>query len=405
MAASTLIRKSGKSELQDELVSSRLESNIVIVEDDTIARMMIKGFLEQAGYQSLHFAEDGGAGLELIRTVRPSLVILDVDMPVMNGYEVLKNLREDPDFANLPVIVETALDSPEERVAAFDNGATDLVAKPLNGTELTARIRIHLENSLFTKALEAYRDRVDRDLQAARNMQAQLNPPQDYLDHVSEKYSFSIETVYEPSLELGGDYLGLECISDNKFGFFIADFTGHGVSSALNTFRLQSVLAHLETMQFSVVGYLQKVNEMLCQILPRGQFATALCGIIDIAENTLTYAGAGSTPLYLRDNGTDRFILLEAPGLPLGISAKAQYEEVVRPFEKGAELFLCSDALLESPADDGTMLEEVGVTDLLSMVTAYDDTGKPLEELYRRFNKFAALPLSDDLTLCWLRRH
>lgn len=97
-------------------------------------------------------------------------------MPKMDGYEVCKALRADPLFAETPIIAQTALEENEGRTRIFEDGATDLILKPLNKAEMIARTRIHLENRLLVKQLQAYQERTQSELEMARDMQEMLIP-------------------------------------------------------------------------------------------------------------------------------------------------------------------------------------------------------------------------------------
>jgi len=321
----------------------------------------------------------------------------------MNGYEVLENLRANPAHVDLPVIVETAFDAAEERNKAFDMGATDLVAKPLNGTELLARIRIHLENRLFTKQLQAYQTRLTEDLDLARRMQENLPPPRSYLDHIYEKYSLQVDAVFEPSSELGGDFWGMQILHPNVVGFINADFTGHGVSAALNTFRLHSFFSSRGDGGLQVDKYMGELNSMLQRVLPRGQYATAISGIVNLETNELQYSAAGAPSPFIRMPGESEFRDLDSSGMPLGISKNASYDIHTHPFPRGAEFFFCSDALMESPDEDDNMLDEEGVREILSKATASGDK-TAMDDLMERFRSHAVAPISDDLTAVWLKR-
>ncbi len=388
-----------------ELATSLLESRILIIEDDEIARIMIEGFLEAAGFTNLHFAHDGEEGLFAVPAFDPQLIILDIGMPRKNGFEVLAELRANPDYADLPVIVETAFDSSEERNRAFDAGATDLVAKPLNGAELLSRLRIHLENRIFTQKLQTYRKRITEDLRSAREMQHDLVPAQGYIDHIAEKHNLIIDYVFEPSTELGGDFWGMQQVKDkNILAFLNIDFTGHGIPAALNTFRLHSIIANIHIEGTTPGKYLMEINKRLHKTLPRGQYATATTGGLDFDNGKLFYAVAGGPPQFIKRPGDKTFTPLDPSGMPLGISLNSKYPTQVVDFPKGAELFFCSDAIQESPDENGDMLEDEGVNDLLNELESKSPDKTALGMLMARFREIAAHPIPDDLTAVWIKR-
>lgn len=113
---------------------------VLIVEDDPQISRIVQIKLKNNGFE-VFSAFDGGAGLEAVRTVRPDLVLLDVMMPVMDGYQVLRTLRAEPEFANLPVIMLTAKGQERDILGGFKEGATDYVVKPFSPAEVVARVQ------------------------------------------------------------------------------------------------------------------------------------------------------------------------------------------------------------------------------------------------------------------------
>ena len=122
---------------------------ILVVDDAEINRMMLQGLIESLGYDSVS-AENGAEALEIIRSNTPDLVLLDIVMPVMDGYEVLKSLKTDSDFRNIPVIVVSSLDEMKSMVRCVELGAEDYLAKPFDATLLRARVNACLEKKVFS---------------------------------------------------------------------------------------------------------------------------------------------------------------------------------------------------------------------------------------------------------------
>ena len=108
-------------------------------------------------------------------------------------------------------------------------------------------------------------------------------------------YGVRLDWHYQPSSELGGDWWGVHAIDDDKFSVFVVDFSGHGVGSAINTFRMHTVLDDLKSLSARPAQYLSVLSDMLFSLLPRGQFATMLYAVVDVLENTVVYASAGHT--------------------------------------------------------------------------------------------------------------
>ena len=141
---------------------------ILIVDDQIVVRKLIEFYLTAGGYNNLIFAEDGDDALAAIEAEAPDLVILDLQMPRMGGFEVCERLRGNADYQMLPILVQTAADSAEDRARIFEAGATDMVGKPINDAELRARVGIHLQNRHMLNQLSVYRESIERELSIAR---------------------------------------------------------------------------------------------------------------------------------------------------------------------------------------------------------------------------------------------
>ena len=257
-----------------------------------------------------------------------------------------------------------------------------------------AQVHEHLMDT--HEALESFRARVEEDLRAARVMQEELLPrPEDVLT-IQERYGVVIEAHFETSSELGGDIWGVQAIDDDRFALFVADFSGHGVTAALNTFRLHTVLESLTQDVEEPGTYLQSLNRRMAALLPTGQYATMLYGVIDVSANRLRYAAAAA-PRPLMGNA-DGITAADGSGLPLGVTKSITYETREVPFDPGGLLFLYSDALLECGREKGMALGKQGVAELVQDAVRRHGLDVPLQTILAPFFARVDRPLSDDLT-------
>ncbi len=247
--------------------------------------------------------------------------------------------------------------------------------------------------------LETAHSHLEQELNQARDMQEALLPGPKYVQNVENAFDLRIASHFAPSSLLGGDYWGMIPIDDDRLGLTIADFSGHGVNAAMNTFRLHTLLRQFGPDPDDAALYLQRLNAALGPLLPTGQFATMLCGIINTASDIFEYAPAAApTPLvYLP--GEKKLIAGENAGIPLGVVSEPNYQTLEIPFPPGAVLFLYSDALIESPDRDGVMLGEEG---LAKQVTAHLQSESPetlTQSIVDTFNESTDGPPPDDLTV------
>lgn len=388
-----------------------LNSRVLVVDDVLINRLLIGEVLQSLGISHVLYAADGREALEQAARHKPDIVVLDIDMPEIDGIEVCRRLKDDPEHSRIPVLMQTAFDGPKERSRAFDAGASDFISKPINNSELLARVKVHLENRHLIQGLQSYRDRVQAELALARDMQAALLPSRERVREIQAATGLSIAAYFSTSSELGGDFFALRLLGDHKLGVTMVDFSGHGVTAALNTFRLHTLMglgasgAGLEGLPHDdPAAKLALLNDHLHALLPRGQYATVTHLVIDSATGAMIYAAAGSPPPLLYDPAADETVELDSRGLPLGFVPGHSYEQRDAALPPGGVLLLYSDALIESPDEDGAMLDLAEICALIRPQAGDGGAAEPLDRLLERFFAGREEPLPDDLTLVCLRR-
>jgi len=130
---------------------------VLVVDDDRASRQLLAQLLRPDAY-SLEFAENGEAGLELAGRIHPDLILLDVIMPGLDGFEVCRRLRQDPSLAEVPVLMLTALEDHQSRLTGLEAGADDFLSKPFHAAELRARVRTVVRLNRYRR-IRAVRDR------------------------------------------------------------------------------------------------------------------------------------------------------------------------------------------------------------------------------------------------------
>ncbi len=371
-------------------------AKVLIVEDDKSNQALLGGLLSQLGIKQIEIAEDGVQGLNKVLTFEPDLIILDIGMPKLNGYEVLKRLKSTPYTYAIPVLIQTASDTREARDKTFKSGASDFITKPINPLEFFARVRIHLENKMLVNRLQKRLKQIHQELSTAQSMQMGLLPHAERLQTIHRQYGLDIASYFEPSDKLGGDFWQVIELDKQRVGFYLCDFSGHGLASALNTFRLHTLIFQMHDKIKQPSDFLSILNHHLYALLQRGQFATFFFGIYHAAEETLTYSGAAAPQPFHWDG--KKWRVLTTRGLPLGISQSAVYENKTVPFTLGNRLFIYSDALTETVNEQN---EQMSVKELMNFVKEAS-TQMPIREgltgVMNRFFTFAPPPVNDDIT-------
>ena len=392
--------------MSDLLEAPGLETaRVLVVDDNRVNRHLLQALLERGGVSHIDMAEDGNDALARLDAFQPDLILLDLMMPNLDGFEMCRRLRQIPAWKDLPVLVQSSLNRAEDRAKAFAAGATDYVTKPINAVELLARVRIHLQNRTLLHDLQRFHERTESELSLARKMQERLMPSPERLAEVEAAAGVNIAAHFAPSSELGGDFWDLRheggAPGPGRTMLFMVDFSGHGVGAALNTFRLHAICQQMDVSGMTPAAFLSTINRRLCALLPNGQFATMLAGVIEPAENRFVYASAGSTRPMVWAPGDAAPLLGDSAGLPLGLLASAEYEERSIPLPPGGRLFLYSDGAIEIPVG-GDVLDEPGLAALVAEWMGEADGRRFLDGLLDRLR--ATGPIDDDLTALLLTR-
>src|SRR5215469_17109527 len=329
-------------------------AEILVVDDDAMSRRVLAQLLSAAGYDC-RISRDGLEALQMIHTKPPALLLLDFDMPGLNGTEVLKRLRSDENAAvsQVPAIMLTAHGSEQSEVSCLQAGADDFVTKPVNSSVLRARIETQLRLRLMRRQLEHQNDELEkwrrdleRDLAAARVTQQSLIPQKPLL-----LPGWQIATCYHPVIQVGGDIYGWLRMKDGRLLFWIADGTGHGAAAALLT-TLAKLLFHYGNMDHdSPASLMEGVDNDFRSIFRARSFMTAMCVALDPATGQLQVVGAGHPPLLVvRHDGTTESILSVAP--PLGLLKRAAFNETAVVLEPGDAFLLYTDGLFRWTKDE-----------------------------------------------------
>ena len=334
-------------------MSNNSRARILVVDDDAISRKILAQLLASAGHESRE-CEDGAKALQLIHAKPPSLLLLDFDMPGLNGAEVLRRLRSDADpaVAQIPTIMLTGHGSEESEVSCLQAGADDFVTKPINAAVLLARIETQLRLRSMRRQLErqndeleGWRRNLERDLEAARLTQQSLIPQKP-----PPLPGWQVATCYRPVIQVGGDIYGWLPMKDSRILFWIADGTGHGAAAALLTTLAKLLFHHGGVEHDAPTTVMERVNSDFRSIFGARSFMTAMCVALDPASGHASVVGAGHPPLLvIRDNGATESIASIAP--PLGLIEHPEFTETVIGFEAGDAFLLYTDGLFGSAKD------------------------------------------------------
>lgn len=342
-------------------------TQILIVDDDAQSRRLLARSLTSAGF----VCAESGDGLEALRLLHqdpPSLLLLDLDMPGLNGAELLQRLRVDGDplIAQLPAIMLTGHAGEASEVRCLEAGANDFVTKPINQAVLRARIETQLRLRTLREQLqqqndelEAWRTNLERDLAAARLTQQSLIPQKP-----PPLEGWDVAAVYRPVIQVGGDIYGWLRMSDGRTLFWIADATGHGASAALLTTLAKLLFHHGSVEHRNPAAIMRAVNNDFRSIFGARSFMTAMCVALEAESGTACVVGAGHPPLLVtRRAGATELIASSAP--PLGLIEHSEFIETEVKLGPGDGFLLYTDGLFGAEREKAPRLTPAALGQML----------------------------------------
>ena len=317
------------------------EVKTLLLVDDAPANIQIANSILKDSYK-IRIATNGAKALELASvTPLPDLILLDVMMPEMDGYEVCTRLKMSAETRDIPIIFLTGQTEIEDETKGFDVGAVDYIHKPLSPAIVKARVQTHLVLRGIRKQLALQLLTIQKELETAREIQLSILP-----EEIPKIGGVDIAARYIPMTSVAGDFYDFIVVDEKHLGILVADVSGHGMPAALIASMLKIALAAQESHAADPAQLLLGLNQALCGKFQR-HYVTAAYLFLDMLKGTLRYAGAGHPPLLLwsRSEGVRA---LEENGLFLGKFPQAAYSFVELPLKAGDWALLYTDGIPET---------------------------------------------------------
>ena len=356
------------------------EATILIVDDVPENLKVLRQVLEPQGYDILA-APNGEVALRIAPRATPDLILLDVMMPGIDGFETCRRLKADESTADIPIIFITARSETESIVEGFQIGGVDYIIKPFRHEEVCARVRTHLTikqlqdglreaNDRLREAnirIEAQKKAAEKELQDAHQVQMSLMP-----DTSPKIDGVEIAGRCIPANTVSGDFFDyLEGKHPNEIALVVADVTGKAMKGAMNAVMTDGILrtAAIEQGEFTPASLMMTLNNALKGRLERYMNVTMIIGTIDADAKTLTLANAAhhAYPLLLRLGLSAKRIetngeiqTLKSGGFPLGMKAGIEYSEEQFPLQSGDVLIFMTDGIIEALDSEGQQYSDSG---------------------------------------------
>jgi sigma-B regulation protein RsbU (phosphoserine phosphatase) len=333
---------------------------VLLVDDQPIIGEAVRRMLAAEDGIDFHFCRDPIAALEAAAQIRPTVILLDLVMPAIDGLELVRQFRDDERFRDVPIIVLSTKEEATVKAEAFSLGANDYIVKLPDRLELVARLRHHsrgyialIERNEAFLALQASRQTLANDLATAAQYVRSLLPPPQRIGPLDADWRFI------PSAELGGDAFGYHALDDDHVAVYLLDVCGHGVGaallsvSALNAIRSEA----LPQTDFHDPGaVLASLNKAFPMERQNDMFFTIWYGVYQISTRTIRWAGGGHPAAMMvspGSHGAARF--LESEGPLIGAVEGLEFTAAEADVPAGSRVYIYSDGAFEVGCSDGSM--------------------------------------------------
>jgi phosphoserine phosphatase RsbU/P len=381
---------------------------ILVVDDNDDNRYTLTLYLELEGYTNIETAQDGEEAIARLKGERFDLVLLDVQMPKVDGYQVLTWLKDQAPLRDLPVIMISALNEMNSVVRCIELGAVDYLLKPFNPVLLKARLGATLEKKRLRDQVAAHLARLEEELEAARRLQMAMVPQS--FPKPSADFPVDLYASMEPAREVGGDLYDFFMTEDGTLCFLVGDVSGKGMPAALFMARAKSLIRVATDLMRSRHGaaagpaeIIGRVNRELCEDNSDLMFVTLFFAMLAPCSGALEYCNAGHNAPYRLNR--DTVATIEGPkGIILGVRPDAAYETGRLSLAPGETVYVFTDGVTEANNAMEELFSEARLEAVLRAAAGFSagEIVKAADEAVRGFVGMA-LPF-DDITMMAVRR-
>jgi sigma-B regulation protein RsbU (phosphoserine phosphatase) len=382
--------------------------SILVVDDQLDMRTVLAATLRRAGYE-VTTANDGVDALEKLAAEIPDMVLTDLMMPRVDGLELLRRIRERPETAHVPVIMLTTRAELADKMAGFERGADDYVAKPFEPKEVIARVQALLkrtEQTRLTAPLMGFLgtwstpeglEQFSRDLGAARDIQSRLIPAVP-----ARLAGLQAGAVLLPSSVVGGDFFDVFPMGD-RIGVAVGEVSGKGLAAALLMVMVRTLLREIAAGCSESGEVLPRLNVSLCRDMPPSMFVTIVLAVLEPGRDgqVLIANGGHPEPVVMRRGAPPK--TLDVGGMVMGAFPQATFGQGEVMLEPGDTLVLFTTGVVETPDERG---RRPGLTGFYEVLAALGDRPAPAlaqavaADVVRR----GGTRMRDDVTVFVLKR-
>jgi two-component system, sensor histidine kinase ChiS len=380
---------------QNRSNEKNLQAKILVVDDEPVNLLIVINHLKMEGYDVVTAENSDQVDEMFIRGEIPDLILLDVMLPRVSGYDICRKIRERYSSHELPIVMLTARQTTQDIIAGISAGANDYLIKPVNGEELCARVSnlVSMKNSVKVQSeLKIIRNELALAIELQRNILPTELPKVDGL-HFAVRYI--------PSSNVSGDFYDYHVKNGSKIGVIIADVAGHGVPAAMISSMMQMAYSFSKLKRDEPSEILADINTILGNY-PLEIYLTACCLLIDMETHTIRFSNAGHPPLLVYRKSDNELMPYTVFGRPIGMFDDAEYTTKEFTLKVGDRIIMFTDGIIEAWSPKHEIFGDDRFYELIreyGYLNADDFADQIVKAVYEWTDVNPDRGLSDDVTL------
>ena len=379
------------------------EKHKILIVDDERLNINVLSDLLKPNYKIMA-AINGAQALKAAHSDNPpDLILLDVMMPEIDGYEVCKRLKLDEKTRNIPVIFVTAMGQETDEEKGFSVGAVDYITKPISAPIVEARVKTQIElQQSMANLQDAYaiintqKERMQDELNIGKEIQLSMLPRE--FPAYPDRQEFSIFGSMQAAREVGGDFYDFFFIDEDQLCVCIGDVSGKGVPAALFMAITKVLIQSRSADDISTASILTHVNDEISKNNEATMFITVFLGIINVQNGDMTYTNAGHNPSFIKHADGELVRLKDLHGPVIGAIDGIAYKEGHTKLHQNDLLFMYTDGVTEAMDLERNLYHEDRLIEMLKgQYESPEDLIKHVELSVHDFENGAEQ--ADDITM------
>ncbi len=368
--------------------------SILVATVSATDRLLLKKLLTNQGHR-VSSACDGEQAIAVYQLHRPDLVLLDVLMPKLDGFDVASRIKDMAGEEFVPILFLTSLTEADSLARCLDAGGDDVLGKPYRGTILKAKINAFHRMRQMHRTLQHQRDQIVEHNRHLLQEQEIAKRVYDKVAHAGCLDASNIKYMLSPLSVFNGDVALATVNPAGNLTVLLGDFTGHGLAAAIGAMPTAQTFYSMLEKGFSMRDVVGEINRKLHEILPVGVFCCAIIIECDFAKGQLQVWNGGVPDCAIYRPSTDATISLHSRHLPLGILEPERFNDATEVFKilVGDRAYLWTDGIHEAQNSDGDMFGAARLQQIMKDNTVPEQL---FSEIITAVNEFVAGEILDD---------